>query len=306
MAVNGEAYYLLNFWIGLLSLLLGARLARVRFRLGRALLSSALGGVYAIIAWMGPEALRGSAAPLCAMIGCTLLALGRGGLRAVPAVLAVGLLYGGMARVWLENGLPSGWFFPATGVWVPLLCGMPFRARQDGTETRLRLIYRGRTLTLPVLRDSGNALRDPLTGLPVIVLSVRAARPLLPCVPDVDDLSTLPPGFRFLRTATAAGKRTLMCFHPDRVTLRQGRRKWETDAVIALSGFSEARAVVPEILLRWEAGRHDAAHGNAEMDAFVFCAAQDRENPLYRRGGPAAPAADPAGGAGTGGPAARG
>ena len=306
MTVNGGAWFLLNGWVDLLSLLLGARLTRTRLHWGRALLSAALGGAYALLAEAAFPFLRGPALLLGAVMGCTVLACGRRGLRAFPAVLAAGTFFGGCCSLWLASGLPKWCFFPAAGLMIPLLRGLPVQTVTEDREVKLTLYYGGRTLSLPVLRDSGNTLRDPVTGLPVIVLSARAAQPLFPFPLDADDLSALPEGFRLIRAMTAAGTKTLMCFHPDRVTLRAGRRSWDIGAVAALSAFRESRAILPEILLQQEAQRYDAVYGDAEMDASVLCPAQARQAALHRRGRPPAPAPDPGGGGGIGRPPARG
>ena len=49
MRVNGEIFFLINGWMNYLSLLLAARLGRVRLR--RGLLSSVLGSGYTLAAW---------------------------------------------------------------------------------------------------------------------------------------------------------------------------------------------------------------------------------------------------------------
>lgn len=46
----------------------------------------------------------------------------------------------------------------------------------------LRVACEGRWLDLPALVDTGNQLRDPLTGLPVVVVEEQAVAPLLPPV----------------------------------------------------------------------------------------------------------------------------
>ncbi len=72
---------------------------------------------------------------------------------------------------------------------VSLVSGMK---TEQGTETvPVLLRCEGRTILVRVLLDSGNLLRDPLTGTPVLILEHRAARGLFPSgrAPTEEELS---------------------------------------------------------------------------------------------------------------------
>ena len=120
--------------------------------------------------------------------------------------------------------------------------------RSGGGWYSLQIMNRGQSAEIPAMRDTGNLLADGVSGLPVIVVPKRLARDFLPPGTDLKDLSTLPPGWRLLRVKTAAGSKALMCFTPDQIVLRQGTRVQYAEAVIAVAGFQEKCAMLPDSL----------------------------------------------------------
>ena len=131
-------------------------------------------------------------------------------------------------------------------------------ARGQG-EFRLQVILADRSVWLPALRDSGNLLRDGPGGLPVIVAPAALLGPLLPSGLRCADLSTLPPGWRFVRARTAAGSRMMMCFHPDGMSVRGKNRVWPADGWVAPAELEEERALLPEaFFMEQKEGRYHA------------------------------------------------
>ena len=216
MRVYGEAYFCLNMGMDFLCLLLAARLGRLRFRPGRALLAAGLGGGYALLALMGPPWLGGAWGLMLSALCMCLLAFGRRGLRGFPLLLRRG---------------PDG---------------------EGRFEVELRL--GGRRAVLPALRDSGNLLADPVSGLPVIVIPAPLARSLLPPGTRPERLDTLPPGGRLIRMRTAGGVGTAMLFCPDEIILRQGGAARRVDAMAAAAPFRDCWALLPEALFSNDAG----------------------------------------------------
>lgn len=111
---------------------------------------------------------------LFAALGCAL----SGG------VLLLGALFGSVDRLAhgiLTAQLPWGVFFAAAGLCY-LVLGIAMRgaARHDGGElVRVTLENEERRITLTLLRDSGNTLTDPDTGLGLPVIGESAAKPLI-------------------------------------------------------------------------------------------------------------------------------
>lgn len=113
-----------------------------------------------------------------------------------------------------------------------------------GSCITLEITHGRRRIALTALVDSGNLLRDPLTRLPVIVISRKAAAQLIP------GLQEFSPGMRLISVRTVASTALMPIFRPDgvRLCLPQG---WHTaQAVIGLSpdGYSGFQALVPQSL----------------------------------------------------------
>lgn len=249
MQVNGEEYLLINGWMNFLVLLLAARLGKCPFYPARTAVSALLGAGYALIAWGRGGAWRGIGAMILAALIMAFIGFGRCAFRAWPLIFAGGLLLSGCADFLWKKGISVFWLLALCGGVTGMVCFLlrcpPIR---ETGHFQLHIIWRNQQAICPAFRDSGNFLQDPVIGLPVIVLSSTLAAPLLPPQVHPADLSTLPPGWRLIRIDTAAGHRTLMCFHPDRIDLMQGTRKRRVEAVVAIADFSENRALLPEAL----------------------------------------------------------
>ena len=203
-----DSVFTLNALMDYLLLLVTARLAGIPLRRGRYLLAALAGGAYAaavfapgagFLAQGAPKAAAGAVLALiayggearlgrltavffglsCGLAGCV-LALGTLLGRAVPAVN--GVLYTDVdARVLL---------IAASGGYLVLTVGFRAAARHAvaGRRLPLRLCVEGRVLAMTALWDTGNGLREPGSGRPVLVLA-----------PGTLD-GALPPGVRSLLT----------------------------------------------------------------------------------------------------------
>ncbi|MBQ4580257.1 MAG: sigma-E processing peptidase SpoIIGA [Clostridia bacterium] len=111
-------------------------------------------------------------------------------------------------------------------------------------------------LTLTALIDSGNLLRDGVTGLPVIIISRRAAQRLVQLPPA----GSLTYPFRLLTVRTVSGTGMMTVFHPDSVCLLlpDGWMRVETLLGVSPEGYDGFQALVPSCLMRQEAGMPDA------------------------------------------------
>lgn len=104
-----------------------------------------------------------------------------------------------------------------------------------------------RSIILPAMLDSGNLLRDPITGLPVLVIPARAARTLFPDLGDPGRLTELPLGFRLLNVRTAAGSSLLPMFRPDLCRIYLNGSACKADLLVAVTGheYGGVQALVP-------------------------------------------------------------
>ncbi len=256
MRVNGEKFFLLNAWADALCLLLAARLTGSPVRLRRVIPAALLGAAYAVFAWMAGPVWQGPAMTALSGLAMTLLALGKSGFRAFPGLLAAGFLFSGLCRYLTGRGAALWPVLLTFTAAAAVLWHLPGRQR-PGAGT-LEIAWRGQTARMPAMADSGNLLSDPVTGLPVVIVPRAAASPLLPSGLDPGDLASLPMGCRLIGVETAAGRKTLMCFRPDALRLRQGKRTRALAAVVAVSGFRETRALLPAALFRQEAEKYHA------------------------------------------------
>ena len=102
-------------------------------------------------------------------------------------------------------------------------------------------------IILPAMLDSGNLLRDPITGLSVLVVPRRAAQTLFPHLRDPGDVTSLPLGFRLLNVRTAAGSALLPMFRPDLCRIYVNGRACDAELLVAVAGrdYGGVQALVP-------------------------------------------------------------
>lgn len=231
MVVYWDLVALWNFALDYILLLGALRLAGRSVRRGRVALAAALGAAYAVAALALPWliwALIPAALLMCGVafgrgarllkltLLFLLLACGLGG-----GVLLLGRVSGGTARLgraMVYAELPWGVFFAAAGLSY-LLLTLIFRggARHDaGDFVTARIERGGRSVTLRLLRDTGNALTDPLTGEGVPVIEKTALLPLFSKGnSDLAAYTTFTP----LRVGTVSGGGTLRAFRCDKLSV---------------------------------------------------------------------------------------
>ena len=136
------------------------------------------------------------------------------------------------------------------GALCPLLALLP-QCLRDVSQVELRVGEK--RVLLPAMLDSGNLLRDPLRGTPVIVASARSLKPLFPDARSLSDPMKLPPGFRLLNVRTAAGGALMPLFRPDVCVVYENGKPRRHDASVAVAPgeYRGVQALVP--LLRMAA-----------------------------------------------------
>ena len=206
----------------------------------RLLAAACLGAAYALLSLLWPPAasLPGKAVSLAAML---LAAYGRekGLWRLALAFLAMCAVYAGAASavIWTAGRASLRALVFALGISLGV-CALPFRCSgRRGGRARLRLVCGSRSVELSALRDTGNRLREPLSGDPALIAEEQALLPLLEPelqsrlrasagLPAPERLTVLGPGFRLLPYRTLEGNGLLLAFRPAKVyvdgTLRPG------------------------------------------------------------------------------------
>ena len=169
----------LNFLVDFLLLLGTDRLAGFPVAAGRAAAGAALGAVYSGVCLLPGFRFLGNwlwrTVFLCLM---AVIAFGvnRSAVRRGLIFLVLSMALGGIA---LGMGRPdrTGVVLAAAGLW--LVCRYGLRTVGEQTYVPVELTHQGRTLKLLALRDTGNTLRDPLTGEQVLVAGADVAQELL-------------------------------------------------------------------------------------------------------------------------------
>ena len=178
MVVYLDLVMLLNFLVDFLLLMGTNRLSGFSADGRRCAGSALLGAVYSGVCFLPRFAFLGNT--LWRMVSLFLMssiAFGwnRSALRRGTVFVLLSMALGGVAL-----GLGSGRFdrliFSAVVVW--LLCRMGFGGNMGQEFLPVTIRDHDRILTLIALKDTGNTLRDPITGEPVIVIGADAAEQL--------------------------------------------------------------------------------------------------------------------------------
>ena len=254
--IHAESYLIWNTVMCLCALPLGGKLAGLPVPGRREMsLSAAVSGL--------SSALCLSPAPFLALAGLpgsVAVCFRRHGfsacLRCTLTTLFASFLLGGAMTALMNGGLSpasaaavSAGFGIAACLMVTLLPSAMCDVRQ------VELQVDGNAILLPAMLDSGNLLRDPITGLGVLVVPRRAARTLFPGLRDLTDLTALPLGFRLLNVRTAAGSALLPMFRPDLCRIYLNGKSCDAELLVAFAGcdYGGAQALVPMSALPKEA-----------------------------------------------------
>lgn len=256
--IHAEGYAFLNAAMCLCALPLGGKLAGLPAP-GRKplLLSAGIGGGAALLPTLLPvfAPLAPLALPLC--VALCFRRHGSGAcVRCSVTTLCATLLTGGAATALVGAGMRAA-IALLLAIALSWLCYLlttllPSAARE---VRQVELRVGENAVLLPAMLDSGNLLRDPITGLPVLVAPHRAALTLFPDVPDLTELRALPLGFRLLSVRTAAGASLLPMFKPDRCRLYVNGNACEARLLVAVAGrdYQGIQALVPTAALPGQA-----------------------------------------------------
>ena len=129
--------------------------------------------------------------------------------------------------------------------WVPKV--LP-KTEENPPLATVDIRHGARRLMLTGLIDSGNLLQDPVTGLPVVIISRRAAARLIP----LPDSGKIVYPFRLIMVRTVSGSGMMTVFHPDRVSLLTAQGWQQVEALLGVSpeGYEGFQALVPAGLMK--------------------------------------------------------
>ncbi len=224
MSVSIEAYLLTNFLMNLLAIAAIARgLGRVRWT--RVLLAAALGAAYAALSQMKALRFLGNFAllPLFSVV-LSAVALPADSLRSIAsgafALLAGAVFLGGvqLSTMRMFSGNPTLIFLfgALIGGGALLAVSSARRRRMVTWEVQVFLSVGGGEARFKALIDTGNRLREPLSGLPVLIAERTVLSDVLPEAYDrAVEEGILPPGFRQVGYGALGGGGRLNCFRPE-------------------------------------------------------------------------------------------
>lgn len=210
----------------------GRSLCALRWR--NLLVATALALFYAVLAAAHPLPWRSLPCQLLALAPTSLALVGPHRLRrlgeAMLLLAAEGVFIAGLAALLRLRSAAQ-----TTGACPALMLLLCVRRRvRERWDAEVLLTYSGRTACFPALIDTGNLLREPVSGLPVLIVETR----LLGGLP-------LPSETRTVAYGGVGGTGTLRCFLPDAVWC-DGRRMpdtWVALSPVPLPG--PCRAIAP-------------------------------------------------------------
>ncbi len=248
MVIYLDVLIVINFCITYFSLKAAARLLHAGYRTGRLIAAAVMGGFSSLTALLTLDFLLSFLLKLALTAVITLIAFGWGGfsafaLRTVVTAVAGALVCG--VTIMLRE-LTGSRFFGAAGSYpyldisvlhlvisttaVYIIISL-YRRISDkphsGAMIKLTIEKGGNTVQLIAYPDSGNNLRDFLTGLPVIVCRKDKISGIMP------DFSHNPKGVRIIPFSSAGGSGFITAFRADSVTVcRENEQETQIDALI--------------------------------------------------------------------------
>ena len=180
---------ILNFCVDFALIVGTNRLCGYTMRPGRSAIAAALGGIYAGCCVLPGFAFLGNALWRMVSLGLmSVVAFGcnRGAIRKGVLFSFLSMALGGIA---LGMGAGGFWGLVASAAVVFIMCVVGFRGRA-GTQrfVPVRLTHKGVSRDITALLDTGNTLKDPISGQPVLVAGADIAAQLLGFTQE--DLST--------------------------------------------------------------------------------------------------------------------
>ena len=281
-----DLLFLINFSMDFICFYITAKILSEKLSTIRAVLASAIGGIYSDIAlFITLSPISALLIDIAACVLITSVALcKRKTLRRLPMYIlvyfAVSMALGGFmtaifnllnrADIQMEKETGGGIsvlafiFLAGVSAVITLLSGRFFRGKSSERITEVNINIYGRSKTVRGLVDSGNLLCEPISGIACIVCDTAALKEILPygvyiaamnceCLSEIKNPLYEYKGIRLVPTKTASGSRLLLAIRPDKIKIDLGNSEKDVEAYIALgnieNGADGCQALVPSALV---------------------------------------------------------
>ena len=220
--------FFLSIAVDLLLLLAANRLGGYPAKLWRLLCAGLLGGAYSVWCVLPGFRFLGNflwRIVFLGLIGIVAYGLSLSGARKTAIFAFLSLALSGVMTGIGKGGVLE--LLSAAGV-ILLLCFFGFRGRIGGSSyLPVELSYGDKYLQITALQDTGNTLRDPITGRQVLVVGADVAEMLLGLTPEqlqtpVESIDVLP-GLRLIPYRTVGSSSFLLAIHLPKVKIGHWR-----------------------------------------------------------------------------------
>ena len=193
--IYADSLFLINALVDYLLLLITGRLSGIPLQRKRYLIAALLGAVYAVLIWIPDMAFLGTLpGKILVWILLAGIAFGRTP-HFIKMTLLLGLVSCTLAGIVLVSAgilqsharfsfprIHSSVLFTGFGLCflVFMLLQAFFRKRITSNLLQTKVSIAGNIVSLPTLLDTGNQLRNPLNGQPILVVSATALESVLP------------------------------------------------------------------------------------------------------------------------------
>ena len=289
-SVYADVLFLINFSMDFLSLYICARVLHKRIWTLQMTVSASLGGIYSVARiFFDPSLILQLVFDVAVAMLMCFIAYGRG--RRIRSLFGDTLvffvcemLFGGIFTAsynlfgkdvaysvksisdigLVENDMPI-WLFAVLAVasaLVTYLAGLLFKSSGAKKSVRIRISLDENKTYILALVDSGNLLRDPISGRAVIIVGYDTLKTFLPrslknalvCDKIGGDLGEKTYGMRFIPYESVGKSDVFIGFIPDGLGVYRKDGWEEIDAVIAIDKnrerFGECEALIPSVLIK--------------------------------------------------------
>lgn len=236
MTAYMEGVFLLNFLVDILLLFAAARLCGYPVKLYRVLLAGLLGGIYAACCLLPGFYFLGNViwrAVFLGLIGVTAYGITMSSVRRTTVFAFLSFALGGAVM-----GMEKGGFLEIISIAgiMLFLCFIGFRGRIGGSSyLPVELSYGDKRIHITALQDTGNTLRDPITGRQVLVVGADVAQQLTGLSPQqlrtpIETIEKMP-GLRLIPYRSVGSNSFLLAINMPKVKIGS----WQGSTLVAFA-----------------------------------------------------------------------